>query len=161
MNSKNLRRKSVLTEKKQGFTIIEVVIVLVIGAIIMLMVFLIVPYLQRTQRDARRQQAARSYITAAEQWATNHQGNYPANAAEGQAVVDDYIDGNEIDEPTTNNPMVIAFNVGQPAQGTLNYRTNAQCGAGANANRSVAGGGNGRIAVTVFQENGVSFCVAN
>ncbi|MCX6806147.1 MAG: prepilin-type N-terminal cleavage/methylation domain-containing protein [Patescibacteria group bacterium] len=33
---------------KKGFTIIEVIIVLVIGAVIMLAVFLVVPQLQRT-----------------------------------------------------------------------------------------------------------------
>lgn len=62
---------------KEGFTIIEVIIVLVIGAVIMLAVFLVVPQLQRTQRNSRRQSDARRVLTAAEQVNSNT-GSYPA-----------------------------------------------------------------------------------
>ena len=55
--------------KPKGFTIIEVIIVLVIGAVIMLAVFLVVPQLQRTQRNSSRQNAARRVFTAGEQYA--------------------------------------------------------------------------------------------
>ena len=58
-----------LMPKLKGFTIIEVIIVLVIGAVIMLAVFLVVPQLQRTQRNSSRQNAARRVFTAGEQYA--------------------------------------------------------------------------------------------
>ncbi len=61
---------------KEGFTIIEVIIVLVIGAVIMLAVFLVVPQLQRTQRNSNRQNSARRVFTAAEQINANT-GSYP------------------------------------------------------------------------------------
>ena len=61
---------------KPAFTIIEVIIVLVIGAVIMLAVFLVVPQLQRTQRNTNRQNAARRVLTAAEQYKANY-GVYP------------------------------------------------------------------------------------
>ena len=64
---------------KEGFTIIEVIIVLVIGAVIMLAVFLVVPQLQRTQRNSNRQNAARRVQTAGEQFAANNGGTYPAS----------------------------------------------------------------------------------
>ena len=61
----------------EGFTIIEVIIVLVIGAVIMLAVFLVVPQLQRTQRNSSRQNAARRVLAAGEQYAANNNGVYP------------------------------------------------------------------------------------
>ncbi len=62
---------------KEGFTIIEVIIVLVIGAVIMLAVFLVVPQLQRTQRNTRAQNDARRILTAGEQFASSNNGTYP------------------------------------------------------------------------------------
>jgi len=66
---------------KEGFTIIEVIIVLVIGAVIMLAVFLVVPQLQRTQRNSSRQNSARRVQTAGEQFAANNGGTYPASTS--------------------------------------------------------------------------------
>lgn len=68
---------------KEGFTIIEVIIVLVIGAVIMLAVFLVVPQLQRTQRNTNRQNAARRVSSALEQYANNNNGSYPTFAQTG------------------------------------------------------------------------------
>ena len=59
--------------KPKGFTIIEVIIVLVIGAVIMLAVFLVVPQLQQAQRNSRRQSDARRVLVAARQYTS--QGN--------------------------------------------------------------------------------------
>lgn len=70
---------------QQGFTIIEVIIVLVIAAIIMLAVFLVVPQLQRTQRNNRAQTVARQAFTAAEQYAANNNGAYPTTVAQLEA----------------------------------------------------------------------------
>ena len=42
-------------KQKQGFTIIEVVLVLAIAALIFLMVFMALPALQRSQRDTQPQ----------------------------------------------------------------------------------------------------------
>ena len=45
---------NVRKQKDEGFTIIEVVLVLAIAALIMLMVFIALPELQRNQRDTER-----------------------------------------------------------------------------------------------------------
>ncbi|GDX62746.1 hypothetical protein LBMAG34_2800 [Candidatus Saccharibacteria bacterium] len=71
---------------KEGFTIIEVIIVLVIGAVIMLAVFLVVPQLQRTQRNSRRQADVRRVYTAAEQVNANT-GSFPANDGTGKTAI--------------------------------------------------------------------------
>lgn len=57
---------------KQGFTIIEVVLVLAIAGLIFLMVFVAFPALQRNQRDARRQQDMSLMVSAVEQYRINH-----------------------------------------------------------------------------------------
>lgn len=72
-----LKSKLDQLKAKEGFTIIEVIIVLVIAAIIMLAVFLVVPQLQRTQRNSRRQNDARRASAAGEQFAANSSGFYP------------------------------------------------------------------------------------
>lgn len=51
----------------KGFTIIEVIIVLVIGAIIMLVVFLVVPQLQRQSRESQQRQIAQRVLVASRQ----------------------------------------------------------------------------------------------
>jgi len=66
-----------LMPKPKGFTIIEVIIVLVIGAVIMLAVFLVVPQLQITQRNSRRQNDARRLLTAAINYTTANPGSAP------------------------------------------------------------------------------------
>jgi len=71
---------------QQGFTIIEVIIVLVIAAIIMLAVFLVVPQLQRTQRNTRNQAVARQAFSAGEQYAANNNGSYPTTIADVEAI---------------------------------------------------------------------------
>ncbi len=65
----------------KGFTIIEVIIVLVIAAVIMLAVFLVVPQLQRTQRNNRTQADARRVLAAGESFASTNAGVYPACTA--------------------------------------------------------------------------------
>lgn len=145
-----------LQSSKKGFTIIEVVIVLVIGAIIMLMVFLIVPQLQRSQRDARRQQDARQLITAAEQSATQNNGTYVSTAAEILAVAQQFI-RNPFDAPN-GGAYTFTVTVGSGAGNNIVYVRDGRCGANGAV---VDGGGNREIAVSVDQENGAAFCVQN
>jgi prepilin-type N-terminal cleavage/methylation domain-containing protein len=62
---------------QQGFTILEVIIVLVIAAIIMLAVFLVVPQLQRSARNNKAKAIARQVIAAAITY-KSRQGLYPS-----------------------------------------------------------------------------------
>lgn len=61
-----------LTENKQGFTIIEVVLVLAIAGLIFLMVFVALPSLQRSQRDTARRNDMSRVSTSLTQYITNH-----------------------------------------------------------------------------------------
>jgi prepilin-type N-terminal cleavage/methylation domain-containing protein len=161
-----------LSKVKKGFTIIEVVIVLVIGAIIMLMVFLVVPQLQRSQRDSRRQQDARRFLAAVEQWSTNNSGKYPRTSGEIDDVVDNYIDPNSSSKGSgfkspngnlykTNDLDGVAAGAAPSSVVTstdeMIYRYAATC----KGNAIIPQSGDNRVAVMVFQENGGSFCVSN
>lgn len=58
---------------KQGFTIIEVVLVLAIAGLIFLMVFVALPALQRSQRDTARRNDMSRVDTSLIQYQTNNQ----------------------------------------------------------------------------------------
>ena len=59
---------------KQGFTIIEVVLVLAIAGLIFLMVFLALPALQRAQRDTQRRNDYSMLSTAVTNYISNNNG---------------------------------------------------------------------------------------
>lgn len=60
-----------------GFTIIEVLIVLSIAGLILTIVFIAVPQLQRNARDNQRQNVASRIKSEIETYANNNQGTYP------------------------------------------------------------------------------------
>lgn len=62
-----------MTKSKQGFTIIEVVLVLAIAGLIFLMVFVALPALQRSQRDTARRNDMSRVDTSLIQYQTNNQ----------------------------------------------------------------------------------------
>lgn len=75
---KNLRKRT------EGFTIIEVMIVLVIAAVILLIVFLAVPALQRSSRNTQRKSDVARVSTAVNNWVSNNNGA-PFTAGTGNA----------------------------------------------------------------------------
>ena len=60
------------TNSKEGFTIIEVVLVLAIAGLIFLMVFVALPALQRSQRDTQRRNDMSRVDTSLVQYQTNN-----------------------------------------------------------------------------------------
>lgn len=70
-----------------GFTIIEVMIVLVIAAAIILIVFLAVPALQRNSRNNARKSDASRVFSSAQEWRTLNNNTLPhCNDMESRAV---------------------------------------------------------------------------
>ena len=80
--------------KDQGFTIIEVMIVLAIAGLIMLIVFLAVPALQRNSRNTQRKNDASKVASLITEYESNNNGAPPtgvkfvAGGAGGTAPVD-------------------------------------------------------------------------
>jgi prepilin-type N-terminal cleavage/methylation domain-containing protein len=125
--------------KQQGFTIIEVVLVLAIAGLIFLMVFIALPTLQRNQRDTQRRDDLSRFKAQINQYQANNKGGTPtsfAAAACGAAAtgnVTDFVarymqnwkdpqDGN--DYPCVGN--LATFNSATDA-GTWYYQQNGKC----------------------------------
>ena len=65
------------TKKEKGFTIIEVLIVLAIAGLIMLVVFLAVPALQRNSRNTQRTTDAGNILSSISEFVGNNNGRLP------------------------------------------------------------------------------------
>ena len=66
-----------LHKTEKGFTIIEVLIVLAIAGLIMLIVFLAVPALQRNSRNTQRKNDVSALLGAVNEYTSNHSGSLP------------------------------------------------------------------------------------
>src|SRR5215210_4960979 len=69
-----------IKSKSEGFTIIEVLIVLAIAGLILLIVFLAVPALQRNSRNTQYKNQVSTYLGAVDEWTNNHNGTTPLAA---------------------------------------------------------------------------------
>lgn len=67
-----------LKKRNEGFTIIEVLIVLAIAGLILLVVFLAVPALQRNSRNTQRKQDVGALLSAVTEWSNNNNGKLPS-----------------------------------------------------------------------------------
>jgi len=78
-------------KREEGFTIIEVLIVLAIAGLILVIVFLAVPNLQRSARNNSRKNDASRISTAASDYVSNSNGQLPAagNATVASTVLSD------------------------------------------------------------------------
>ena len=63
--------------QSNGFTIIEVVLVLAIAGLIFMMVFIALPALQRSQRDTQRKSDLARALTAVSNYASANRGTLP------------------------------------------------------------------------------------
>ena len=72
--------------KKEGFTIIEVVLVLAIAGLIFLMVFIAWPALQRSQRDTQRRSDMARLATALAQYQSNNGGKLPPTGTDNSTT---------------------------------------------------------------------------
>lgn len=68
-----------VNNKNNGFTIIEVVLVLAIAGLIFLMVFIALPALQRSQRDTARKNDVSIVSAAVTSFSSNNKGAFPTS----------------------------------------------------------------------------------
>ncbi len=97
-----------MKKSQKGFTIIEVALVLAIGALIFLVVFLAVPALQRNQRNDARKRDISSVVDAVASYTGNNPGK---TVAEGDAYKNGKADstkdlGKYLDTLSTNTDTV-------------------------------------------------------
>jgi prepilin-type N-terminal cleavage/methylation domain-containing protein len=130
------------TESKQGFTIIEVVLVLAIAGLIFLMVFLALPALQRSQRDTQRKDDLSRINTQISNYQSSNRGAIPSDGtSDFGSFVAKYLkgaglraDADEYADPTTGEGYLFNVSVApteainEPSQGTIYYKATAKCG---------------------------------
>jgi len=71
-----------LRKQEKGFTIIEVLIVLAIAGLIMLVVFLAVPALQRNSRNSQRKSDVSALLGGISEYTSNNNGSLPTTATQ-------------------------------------------------------------------------------
>jgi type IV pilus assembly protein PilA len=151
-------------KNKQGFTIIEVVLVLAIAALIFLMVFIALPALQRNQRDTARKTILGKVASSVTSYQSNNRGQNPANIdrLSGPGGTGGYVDD------TKGGPGVVIDNeydvlltlgapaspgVGAAATDKVQIFTGSKC----NDTNEAVPGTNRQAAVIIQLENGDSF----
>jgi prepilin-type N-terminal cleavage/methylation domain-containing protein len=165
--------KNLLKKTQKGFTIIEVMIVLAIAGLILVVVLIAVPQLQRNQRNNARQSILARISTEIGNYAGNNNGSLPAelttnvagsfggSVADTNAFVGKYLNGININDPSTGTS--VTFGVGTPAtaptQGQVKYFLAAECGTDG-AITAVAGA-NRKYALAIGLEGGRVSCVDN
>lgn len=124
-------KNKLMTKKQDGFTIIEVMIVLAIAGLIMLIVFLAVPALQRNARNTSRQNDASRMVAAVNECITNNNGRVDeCGNTFGALELDNYYDLQDNQQLTTQ---------GAPTINSFAFAYDTRCDdTGTNA---VAGGG--------------------
>lgn len=125
------------TKRDEGFTIIEVLIVLAIAGLIILIVFLAVPALQRNSRNTQRKNDAQNLIGAINEYTTNNNGQPPTDSADGDGNTVVLSRGSGTNEQRVNLAFYagteVDFGTGGTAvtpvdhTGTLYIRTGAKC----------------------------------
>lgn len=86
--------KTRIKKDRRGFTIIEVALVLAIAGLIFLMVFVALPALQRSQRDAQRRNDISLLLTKIMNFQTNNRGALPTGTLSSQQAITAERDGN-------------------------------------------------------------------
>lgn len=106
-------------QKKNGFTIIEVALVLAIAGLIFLMVFVALPQLQRQQRDSRRRDDILMFLETVKKYQTNNRGALPEgpnantiifstdSGTEWKDFYDAYLGNNFVDPSGGNYQLVV------------------------------------------------------
>lgn len=72
-------------KNSQGFTIVEIMIVMAIIGMMLLAMLLVVPTLRRNARNKQRRDDVGAIISAINEYSTNNSGNLPANASDFSA----------------------------------------------------------------------------
>jgi len=159
-------------DKRQGFTIIEVVLVLAIAGLIFLVVFLALPALQRSQRDTQRKSDLGRFMSQLNNYQSNHQGNIPTGTGSGAwdtAFVTPYLtnNGQTFNDPQsastyTVNVVGSTIPATAPTVATSNIYvyTNARCDATATSGLNT-GNGTRSVAALIGVEQGGTYCQNN
>jgi prepilin-type N-terminal cleavage/methylation domain-containing protein len=174
------------TKSKNGFTIIEVVLVLAIAGLIFLMVFIALPALQRSQRDTQRRDDMARFMSQLSQYQSNNGGTVPGddksnwNAAESSSTdkdnsfIHNYLKAGDdkFEDPSTGNTYKLGKDVipcgknanpcgsdaaNEEQMGIIYIYKNAKC----DGEKPIYVEGNRKLAVTIKLEGAGVYCGNN
>ena len=119
-----------IKKDNKGFTIIEVLIVLAIAGLIILIVFLAVPALQRNSRNTGRRNDVSTYLGAVNEFIANNNGRLPVAA--DLTTADSGVNALANTSSTMVEPTTLVANAqtGAVALDTIQLVVNAKCGTG-------------------------------
>lgn len=149
--------------KQNGFTIIEVVLVLAIAALIFLMVFIALPALQRGQRDTQRKADLGRLQTAIQKYQSNNRNQLPnfGVAAQRTAFITGYLNagGDTFADPDgTNYSLTNATLPTVFTPGPIRYQVGATCNG---EQLNTTNQGTSKVAFQYRLEGGGIACVNN
>lgn len=145
--------------KSRGFTIIEVVLVLAIAGLILLMVFIALPALQRGQRDTQRRNDMARVMTQITNYQTNARGAVPKNADIAGFVSGYLTPGGDFNDPKTGTAYTMTATTTVPtAIGSIAYQEGNICNPTGNG---FVAGTSRNAAVITFLEGSGAYCSDN
>ena len=151
--------------KSQGFTIIEVVLVLAIAGLILLMVFIALPALQRGQRDTQRRNDVGRMMSQVNSYQTNSRGAVPNGETLEDPFLTSYMkwtseEDSEFADPKTGVGYAVTYGTGTPTEaGQISFSAGAICGDGGSI--VTDGAGERNVAAAVFLEGSGIYCADN
>jgi prepilin-type N-terminal cleavage/methylation domain-containing protein len=120
-------KKANLKKAEKGFTIIEVMIVLAIAGLILLIVFLAVPALQRNSRNTQRKNDASHLASIISEWESNNAGTTPTGFGTTAGKIDISSEKWSIITAPTTITAAPATNPANPAADTVIVYSKATC----------------------------------
>lgn len=171
----NVLKQTKANKSQNGFTIIEVVLVLAIAGLIFLMVFIALPALQRNQRDTQRKNDMGRLTTAIVNYTNSNRGKIPADDPSFKAFVtqylvagsDTFIDpaGATTAQGSAQTTYALTVNTDTTlsstftsAQNIIYYTPNYVCG---DASSDIKAGGTRKVAFRMVLESGGYYCTSN
>lgn len=158
-----------IANKKQGFTIIEVVLVLAIAGLIFLIVFLALPALQRSQRDTQRKNDLSRFMSQVTNYASNNQGALPGTTSGvWNTFIGNYLtnSGQTFNDPTTGSTYTATYAATVPGTaptlnpGDLTVYGSAKCGGGWGVSQ-ITPAASRSFATIMYVEQGGFYCQSN
>lgn len=142
------------TKREEGFTIIEVLIVLAIAGLIILIVFLAVPALQRNSRNTAVKNDASKVGGIVQELINNNNGQIPTGAMPPQLQVAN-ASYSRMADPNWNIPTSRAFQAlpNPLVRDTAYVRSSSRCAAGGGGQIGTTGGTVRDVTVTYLIES--------
>lgn len=138
-----------ITKKQGGFTLIEVVLVLAIGALIILMALLAFNGASRSRRDTARTNLVGQIQAAAEQSASNNNGSYPDSDTFTSLKT-----ANKWADPSSGASAVLYVSaIAKPSAPSVFYVAGGTCDANGTEVASVDSTATSKYAIVYYQES--------